>query len=105
MVRSSGPVRSGPVWSCPGPVQSGLVWTGPVHSSWSGQVRSGLVFGPVRPVWSSLDLRSGPWSGPAGAVHVLLVGTPHCVGWYIVSCPHLCDNKKGNENLILPLFR
>jgi hypothetical protein len=71
VVRWSGPVRSGPVrsglvQSSPlrsGPGQSGLVWTGPVHSGWSGQVRSGLVSGPVCPVWSSLDLRSGPWSG------------------------------------------
>ena len=105
VVRWSGhPVRSGLVQSGPVLVRSSLVWSGLVRSIPVGLVRSGLVWCLVQSVRSGPVWISGPVLGPAGAVHVLLVETPLRVGWYIVLCQSLCDNNKGNENLILTLF-
>ena len=95
---SGHPVRSGLVQSGPVLVRSSLVWSGLVRSIPVGLVRSGLVWCLVQSVRSGPVRISGPGrSGPAGAVHVLLVGTPHRVRWYIFFVHILVTIKKGTR--------
>ncbi len=102
---------SGPVWSSL--VRSGLVRSSPVRSGTvqsvlvrSDPVRSGLVSGPVRLVWSSLDLRYGPWSGHHNLANTALKHrcSPCFVGRNTTPCwlvhffvGRFGDNKKGNR--------